>query len=414
MMEFDNNQREAITKMRSGSILVGGVGSGKSRTALMYFFNKECNGKVIFENGMATLIFPAPNLKKLYVITTAAKRDKKEWEKEMIPFQLEAVVDSWNNIGKYVDVENAFIIFDEQRVVGSGAWSKSFLKIAKKNDWILLSATPGDTWKDYVPVFVANGFYKNRTQFYNRHVIWSRYTTYPKIDRYVEEDRLEKLKSIILIEMDVNKKTTPHKIIFKPDYDSEMYSKITKDRWNFYDDVPIENAPQYMSLIRRVVNSDPSRCKKILEIIKDRRKVIIFYNFDYERDLLLKLAHDNEITVAEWNGHNHEPIPSYSEEWIYLVQYNAGSEGWECIETDTIIFYSLSYSYRMMKQASGRIDRRNTSFKDLYYYYMISDSKIDKAISQSLSQKKDFNEKRFYEKYEPSIFTALLIEEEDK
>jgi len=401
-MEFDKTQQKAVEEIKPGSILVGGVGSGKSRTALVYFFKKICNGKIDFEDNYAKLYLPLENKIDLYIITTAAKRDKKEWEREMIPFMLEAVVDSWNNISKYVDVKNSFFIFDEQRVVGSGTWSKSFIKISKKNKWILLSATPGDSWVDYIPVFIANGFYKNRTQFYTRHVIWSRYAKYPKIDRYVDEDYLLYLKNLVLVDMKVSRHTVPHKIMYKVDYDKNLYSKIKDDRWNFYEDVPIENPPQYMSLIRKVVNNDESRLKAIRELFNRHGKVIIFYNFDYEREKLLNMFNELGEEVAEWSGHKHEKIPT-ADKWIYLVQYNAGSEGWECTDTNTIIFFSLNYSYRMTHQASGRIDRRNTSYTDLYYYYLISDSPIDKAILMTLNNKKDFNEMDFYKKENPQI-----------
>ena len=393
-MEFDYIQEQAMNKMKSGSILVGGTGSGKSRTALVYFFVKECGGRIDINNGKADVHLLKDIPKQLYIITTAAKRDKHEWEKELIPFGLSAHIDSWNNIGKYVDVENSFFIFDEQRVVGSGSWSKSFIKISKKNNWILLSATHGDQWSDYIPVFIANGFYKNRTQFYIRHVVWSSYTDFPKIDHYIDEEYLEKLKNHILIKMDVKRKTSHHKILEYVEYDKKLYYDVSKDKWNIYDDKPIENPPQYMSIIRKIVNSDPTRCDKVLSIMKDHSKVIIFYNFDYERIALINMANDNEILIKEWNGHNHQTVPE-GNTWIYLVQYNAGSEGWECTDTDTIIFYSLSYSYRMITQAAGRIDRRNTKFKDLYYYYLVSESLIDKEIMKALKNKKDFNEKKF-------------------
>ena len=396
-MEFDYIQEQAMNRMKSGSILVGGTGSGKSRTALAYFFVKECKGKIDIHDGKGDVHLLNHIPKQLYIITTAAKRDKHEWEKELIPFGLDAHIDSWNNIAKYIEVENSFFIFDEQRVVGSGSWSKSFIKISKKNNWILLSATPGDQWSDYIPIFIANGFYKNRTQFYTRHVVWSSYTDFPKIDHYIDEEHLEKLKNHILIKMDVKRKTYYHKILEHVEYDKKLYYDVSKDKWNIYDDKPIENPPQYMSIIRKIVNSDPTRCNKVLSIMNDHPKVIIFYNFDYERIALINMANNNEILIKEWNGHNHQIIPE-GNKWIYLVQYNAGSEGWECTDTDTIIFYSLSYSYRMITQAAGRIDRRNTKFKDLYYYYLVSESLIDKEIMKALKNKKDFNEKKFLKK----------------
>lgn len=392
LMNFDAHQRKAVKKLESGSVLVGGTGSGKSRTALVYFFSKECGGKIVDRFEEVKKHIP------LYIITTAAKRDKKEWEEELREFPISDFhIDSWNNIKKYVDVEDAFFIFDEQRVVGSGAWSKSFIKITKKNHWILLSATPGDTWVDYIPVFVANGYYKNRTAFLRRHVVFSRYTKYPKIEKYVEEDYLKKIKSEVLVNMDIERKTIAHRLDILCEYDKDLYKKISDDRWDPFDHQPIENASQFIQLQRKVVNGDDSKLIKLNLLYSVHNKLIIFYNYNYERDMILDFIDEYKIPFGELNGHHHTPIPK-TEKWIYLVQYNSGSEGWNCIETDVVIFFSLSYSYRMMHQAAGRIDRRNTPFTDLYYYYLYTDSSIDKAIWKCLKKKKDFNEKKYYEK----------------
>ena len=391
-MQFDKNQRKAVSRLKSGSILVGGTGSGKSRTALVYYFSKVCGGKIIdrFE--------PVKKHIPLYIITTAAKRDKKEWEDELKEFPiLQIKIDSWNNIKKYVDVENSFFIFDEQRVVGSGAWSKSFIKIAKKNDWILLTATPGDTWMDYIPVFIANGFYKNRTEFIRRHVVFSRYANFPKPEKYLEEDHLHKLQNSIQIRMNVERNTIAHRINIIIDYDKQLYKDLSDNRWDFLEDKPIENPSRFVQLQRRIVNEDPSRIERLKEIIQLHKKVIVFYNFNYERDAILNLISVIDIPFGELNGYSHTQIPK-SDEWLYLVQYNAGSEGWNCVETNVIVFYSLNYSYRMTHQAAGRIDRRNTPFLDLYYYYFYSNSSIDKSILKSLESKKNFNEKKYYEK----------------
>jgi len=304
MIQFDEHQRRAVKELKSGSILVGGVGSGKSRTALVYFFSKECGGKIVDSEKPMTIN------KSLYIITTAAKRDKKEWEKELEPFNIDDVkIDSWNNIKKYVDVSDSFFIFDEQRVVGSGSWSKSFLKISKNNRWILLSATPGDTWSDYIPVFIANGFYKNRTQFYKRHVIFSRYTDFPKIERYIDEQHLEKLRNDILVNMNMERKTISHRIDVILDYDQEAYKRVTNDRWDIFNDKPIENASQFTQLQRKIVNGDDSRIQKLQDLMFFHRKVIIFYNFDYERDKILNLLDDLGISYGELNGYAHTDIP---------------------------------------------------------------------------------------------------------
>jgi hypothetical protein len=131
-----------------------------------------------------------------------------------------------------------------------------------------------------------------------------------------------------------------------------------------------------------------------MEIFEKHPRIIVFYNFDYELDILKHIYYGENVEIAEWNGHAHQPVPK-GEKWVYLVQYTAGCEGWNCITTDTIIFYSQNYSYKVMAQASGRIDRLNTPYTDLYYYHLKSRSGIDLAISRALTEKKKFNERKF-------------------
>ncbi len=404
-----DSQMKAVNKMRNGCILNGGVGSGKSRTGLYYYF-KENGGSFTNQEYV-----PMKNPQDLYIITTAMKRDRREWDSELANYRLsldpdknelydnKIVVDSWNNIKKYVDVSDAFFIFDEDRVCGNGAWVKAFLKIAKKNKWIILSATPGDCWNDYVPVFIANGFYKNVTEFRTEHIVYSRYTKYPQIERYLNTQRLIRLRDRILVDMNVERHTIPHHITVKVDHDWEKYKETMRTRWDPYKDEPIQQASALCYILRRVVNEDESRVAALMEILEKTPRAIIFYNFDYERDILLNLFADDDglavnpllsYEVAEWSGHAHQPVPK-SKRWIYLVQYTAGCEGWNCIKTDTIIFYSQSYSYKVMEQACGRIDRLNTPFVDLYYYHLVSRAGIDMAISKALDKKKKFNERKF-------------------
>ena len=394
-------QREAVKNLHNGSILCGGVGSGKSRTALAYYYG--VNGKDPEENDILT------DPCDLYIITTARKRDDHEWEGELASFLMSTVpernkynnkivVDSWNNIKKYIEVENAFFIFDEQRVVGTGAWVKSFLKITKNNKWILLSATPGDTWSDYAPVFIANGYFKNLTDFRRQHVIWANHGSFWKIDGYLDTGRLIRLRNRILVKMDYTRPTQVHHIDIWCEYNPLEYKSLFKERWNYTKEKPIENAAELCYELRRSVNSDPDRINKLLDIFNEKRRVIVFYNYDYELDILKDLDYGDDVEIAEWNGHKHQPVPKDGK-WVYLVQYNAGAEGWNCIQTDTMIFYSQNYSYKAMAQASGRIDRLNTPYKDLYFYHLKSRSGIDLAIAKALSSKKKFNESNFIGKF---------------
>ena len=399
MRSLYDYQLKAIKKMKNGCILCGGVGSGKSRTALAYYF-QENGGK--FEEALIPMKNPPQDL---YIITTARKRDTLEWDSELATFLMSTdpeksfyhhnlVIDSWNNIQKYQKMQGAFFIFDEQRVVGHGAWVRSFLKIAKVNNWILLSATPGDTWMDYVPVFIANGFYRNRTEFITNHVVYSRFSKFPKVSRYLGTGRLIRLRNSILVNMDFHRQTISHHEDIYTDYDHMQYKYVMKNRWDIFNQKPIENASELCYTLRKVVNTDESRLEAVEDLVKLKHKAIIFYNFDYELEMLKSIAYGPKVEVAEWNGHLHQPLPE-GQNWVYLVQYNAGCEGWNCVKTDTVIFYSQNYSYKTLIQASGRIDRLNTPYTDLYYYHLKSRSSIDLAIAQALLSKRKFNEGSF-------------------
>ena len=391
-------QLDAMKKMRNGCILCGGVGSGKSRTAVAYYFT---------QNGGQ--LDPYKKMKKnpqdLYIITTARKRDTLEWEGELANFLLtthpekrlylhKVVVDSWNNIKKYVGVKGAFFIFDEQRVVGSGTWVKSFLKIAKVNNWILLSATPGDKWEDYIPVFIANGFYKNRTDFGSQHLVYSRFSKYPKVQSYMQTGTLIGFRNRVLVDMDFTRQTVAHHEDIYCTYDVLTYKNVMRKRWDIYKNEPIQQAAGLCYVLRRIVNSDESRQVVLLELYDKHPKMIVFYNYDYELEILKSLYFGEGVEIAQWNGHVHQPVPD-GDKWVYLVQYIAGAEGWNCIKTDTIVFWSQNYSYKIMQQSSGRIDRLNTPYHDLYYYHLKSRSAIDMAISKALGEKKKFNERKF-------------------
>jgi hypothetical protein len=372
------HQEDALSRMHNGCVLWGDVGTGKSRVAAAYYNDNE-------------------SPKDVYVITTAKKRDTLDWEVEFARFGVGTedsvagmlTIDSWNNLHKYAEVKGAFFILDEQRLVGAGSWTKSFLKLAKSNTWILLSGTPGDTWMDYIPVFVANGFYKNRTAFKDEHIVWKPFSKFPKVDRYIGTRKLLENRKAVLVEMPYDRETNREVHYVDMEFDCELFDKVWKRRWNVYEHRPLRDSSERYRIARKVVNSDPSRVRKIRELLREHPRLIVFYNFDYELELLRELK--DEVDIAEWNGHNHDPVPN-SERWVYLVNFMGGSEGWNCTTTDSMVLYSLPYSYKMWHQAFGRIDRMNTKYEILNYFVFHSSSLIDKLLTHSLKRKQDFHE----------------------
>jgi hypothetical protein len=370
--ELRPHQQDALRKLKDGNILWGGVGSGKTRVAMAYYTAKHAGKQVV-------------------VITTAKKRETKDWEAEAAGWGIgkgdQLVVDSWNNLYKYVALSGQFFVFDEQRLVGSGEWVKNFLKIAKENAWILLSATPGDTWLDYIPVFVANGFYKNRSEFKREHVVYNSFAKYPKVDRYVNVQRLVRYRNQILVKMPFEKETTRHSVNVWVEHDEKLLKTVEKDLWHPFKQRPIRDVAEKFYVMRQVVNSDLARLHEVERLLEAHKRLIVFYNFNYELAMLRSLK--LHVDYAEWNGHKHEELPE-TEEWIYAVQYAAGAEGWNCTTTDAVVFWSLPYSYKLWEQAHGRIDRMDTEYTDLYYYVLRSKALIDWAIWRSLKAKKQF------------------------
>lgn len=386
-IDLMEHQLDAIKQLSSGKILYGGVGAGKTATALGYYVENE-------------------EYRDIYVITTARKRDSTDWEEEAWKFNIgkdktlygKLHVDSWNNISNYEHITDAFFIFDEQRVVGHGSWVKSFLKICRNgNHWIMLSATPGDTWLDYAPVFIANGYYKNITDFKMKHVIYHYGLKFPKLKGYLNEEILEELRNEVLVEMPYLRRTQRHLNWHQVGYDEAKFNRIWKDRWNIYEDRPIKDAAELFRTLRKLINSDPSRLEELKALNRIHPRLVVFYNFDYELEILRSLIFEFTSEVYEWNGHKKDYLPEFEDldRWIYLVQYNSGAEAWNCVSTDAMVLYSLTSSYRRFEQVQGRIDRMNTDFVDLFYYIFFSNSKVDRALKKALEAGKNFNERKF-------------------
>ena len=375
-------QRKAVDRLHNGSVLCGKVGSGKSLTGLFYYMENHID-------------------KPLYIITVAKKRNDREWHRDFEALGIDGVVDSWNNIEKYTDVKDAFFIFDEQRAIGYGKWGMTFIHIARKNNWIMLTATPGDVWMDWMCIFIANNFYRNKTDFVDQHVEYNPYSKFPQIRRYHKTDKLERFRRYLAVPMQDFRTTKLHRKYINTDFDKDLYKSVIKSRFNPYTEEPIMTASEFTQVLRRIINTSDRRRIHAKQEIMTRDKVIVFYNYTYELDILKEICQELDRAYYQWNGQKHEAIPD-AETWVYLVQYTAGAEGWNCITTDTILFYSLNYSYRIMEQSEGRINRVNTSFEDLYYVYLKSPASIDDAIERSIRSKKRFNERNWVENICPN------------
>lgn len=370
-VELYAHQLDAVKRLHSGAVLAGKVGSGKTLAALQYY--KEVYSKTL----------------ELIVITTAKKRNDGDWVTEAGLLDLEEpTVDSWNNIDSYVN-RRGFFIFDEQHASGSGKWAKKFIKIAKANKWIMLSATPGDRWIDYIPVFIANGMVKDKTTFNNEYVVYNPNTPFPQILYYRNTFELEGMRKAILVVMPDKRDTQRHRKNVITEYDRFLYDEVQKTRFNPFIKKPIKNKSEYTQIMRKLVSTSPARIFEFGDLVTRFDRSIVFYNYDYELDIITRVLKEKGINIFTYNGKHHDPSPTDGT-WCYVVQYSA-AEAWNNISTNRMIFYSPNYSYKVVEQCEGRIDRINTSFKNLYYYTLVSDAPIDKAVIKANKEKKVFN-----------------------
>lgn len=377
---FKDYQKRAINQMHNGCILCGGVGAGKSLTSLGYIDKVYPSGTV-------------------YIITPARKRNTGEWFDDIRKNDMDEtrfVVDSWNNLSKYKDVKDAFFLFDEQKVSGKGTWAKSLIRIAKSNQWILLSATPGDTYDDYATVLIANGFVRNRTTWYDEYCVTKSQPFFHIVD-HKNKDVIDMMIRRIFIKMDYQSdKKRIERVIPIQARSAGEEKEILMTHKAPGAQMPFTTFAAAIAYVRMNCYDKSKKTEALRKIIEKHKKIIVFYNFLSEKLEIERAAIDANVTINFYNGQRHDPIPD-TDEWVYGVQYNSGAEAWNCITTNAMVFYSPNYSYKTMEQAHGRIDRVNSPYECLYYYMLLNELNIDNKVMNALSSKKDFNEKMLEE-----------------
>ena len=384
MIKLLKYQEEAIQKLHSGSVLYGATGSGKSLTGLAYYM--RCWSHL-----------------DLYIITTSKKRNAGEWEEEIAKLGCPPpkAIDSWNRLKNYRMVSDAFFLFDEHKVGGHGKWAQSMITIAKKNKWILLTATPGDVWDDYASIFIANEFVKNKTTWNEDFCIFDRISKYPKIIGYQREDVLKNMRDAVLVPMEYQseKVPIPYVIPYKVDHEEEAYVLARRKSLRHPEMRAFRNTSAMFAYMRMNLPDKESKIQALADVLKKEPKAIIFYNFTPEKYEIENAARQVNIPFFQYNGQIKDNVPD-GDTWVYAVQYTAGAEAWNCITCRTVIFYSMNYSYKVMTQAKGRIDRCNSPFDELHYYYFISpDFEIDQEILNALTRKEKFNEEALANKH---------------
>lgn len=284
----------------------------------------------------------------------------------------------------------------------SGVGKRVFEVAAACDVFLGLSATPlPNGWIDAANYFKIFKFTQNITAFKKRYCNIQTYKGFPEIVGYYHEGELQSNWNHIAkplskqMALDLPPITTvPISLPAGPNY-----IKVQKER--LFGDKFLDNPSALMHALRQsIIEPKVVWLNSFLEGVSDN--VVIFYNYVEERQQILamiKKSHKRR-QVFRQDGEKHE-VPG-KDKWgglrrtITLAQYQSGSTGIELTYAATTVYFSPTYSYSNYEQSIGRIERHGQS-KKMTLYLLCAPTTLEKDVWAALRNKKDFQEKQWYE-----------------
>lgn len=415
------------------------TGSGKTITSIQRFLKNPTDNLLVIcpQSVISQWWENLEDFTKLDVIKYNIKHSVKQ-KKDYILKKLKvknAIVVNYDIIAKLDMSEfinnNWTIILDEShKIKNYGTVKKPVkvteeaLKLGERTDYkMLLTATP--TEKDnggYIDYFTQLRFLGymdyNLTQFKNRYCIEEKIqipgTPFPikKIVGY-RNDTIEEIRDMIgaccRVKSPKYGDYEPQNIkitLEKP----KSYAKMLEQR--VYKEITLDNLSS-MRIARKTLCSgtvmgsdeykDRFRYKDntikldwLKEFISNTdEKLIILYNFNVEKDIIIELLEKLGKSYVLINGECNDKAKELKKEFdVVMGQYQAFSEGLDGLQykTNIMIYYSMPESSQLYKQSLGRIDRDGQVNIPTYYYLLMKDT-IDTAIMKKLENKVAFSEK---------------------
>lgn len=393
-------QEKILNKSKENYLFHLGTGTGKTIIALHHYIKYS---------------YPLD----LIIIAPAVKVKEGGWDRE-IKFVFNELglempkyeVVSYSKLKKYV-AKKGHYIFDECHYIKNstslrGKISKELVK-KYATCFSLLSATPASKWEEWCNYFILWGICKNKTEFYKRYVVMGR-QRYGSIEfnTVVGYQNTELLKEHI--KRRTSKKYTVNDMVEMPDLIeqyiefkcSSEYKKIKNDRIMESNGsiIKLDTISKLYSTLRQQANiTDKLEYLEYIINSNEEDNVLIFYNFNYEKDMIINYLKSKKIKVDYIiNGvTKNYPIKENFElinNTVTLVQIQAGGTGIELTYINKVVYFSPTYSYQDYIQSIGRAYRNGQENKVLVYKFKVLNS-IETDIWECLERKEDFNERLY-------------------
>ncbi|WP_368076685.1 SNF2-related protein [Clostridium tyrobutyricum] len=191
------------------------------------------------------------------------------------------------------------------------------------------------------------------------------------------------------IEQKIKIKNTKEYKIFKKD------RLITINNTELVGDTSLTKMLYLRQLSSQYNKNKVNQLKDILESTEDR--IIIFYNFNKELEIIKKLCEklDKPISIINGAVKDLDNFNQYNNS-ITLVQYQAGAMGHNLQKSNKIIYFSLPLQSELFEQSKKRIHRIGQE-KTCFYWYLITQNSIEEQIYQTLKERRDYTNKLFEE-----------------
>lgn len=368
------------------------------------------------------LIFDLTNKKAFQVfISEAQQATEDNWiqdeltgeyyrQENLYPFNVVGVINYdliWRR-KELLQLQNFTLMLDESSLIQNPTSERTkFIMKMKPENVILLSGTPvGGKYENLLTQIHLLGWKISKEVFWNQYVEWEwqeldgfwqkKILGYKNVDRLKNKLRIHGCDFLKTEEvLDLPKQND---IQIKINSTAE-YKKFHKNSYACIEGEELIGDTTLTKMLRERqlcswYNKEKLQAfQDLLESTEDR--VIIFYNFEHENEVLKEIAENLQRSVSVVNGQIKD-LEAYEEksDSVTLIQYQAGAMGLNLQKANKIIYFTPPLGSELFEQSKKRIHRIGQD-RPCFYYYLICKNSIEEKIYQVLEMRKDYTEELF-------------------
>lgn len=302
-----------------------------------------------------------------------------------------------------LQLNNFTLMLDESSMIQNEKAKRTrFILNLRAENIILLSGTPvGGKYENLWSQCRLLGWYISKTEFWNRYIktrlIDVNGFSLPIVVGYTN---IRDLKDNLRLHGAVFLKSS--EVLDLPEQvDIKQYVESTKEYKSFKKNSIIEVEDETLvgdNILKKMLyerqlcgeynENKLNALKEIMESTNNR--LIIFYNFTKEKDLIVDICKKLNKSYSIINGEIKD-LKAYedNEDSITIVQYQAGAMGLNLQKANKIIYFTLPLSSELFEQSKKRIHRIG-QVDTCFYYYLLAKGTIEESIYKTLLMRKDY------------------------